>query len=225
MPAAFPTHRQGGFTLTEVLVAVAVSVTLGAIVFALVAGTMAVSAKTETRAAQQNKASTVLTDITDVVDATDTVITATRSVLMVDTRTSDRCVRHEFRLTPDPMNLGRLAMQYTRIHVGLPTTADCDLVRDSLDAGGGTFEFVYEVSNLHPASGFTYYDTTGARAWRPGEANFSPSTAVHPCYLGRVNIHLIHDTITRDGAPTQTNDIASGLLRGNITGTGACYTL
>lgn len=216
------TKSHEGFTVAEILVAMAVAVVLGAIVFAVVAGTMQISASTETRAAVQAQASEVLKDFTNTVDYTESVITATRSVLVVETRDETMCHRHEYRFMEDLTNLGKLSLTYTRSSVGVPIESDCTLVRSSLNGGLGAFTFVYAVSDLSPDSGFTYYDLAGARSYRPGDSNFSPSTAVNPCFLGRVSMTLTRQAQTREG-DINIEDIATALLRGNTRAVGACH--
>lgn len=211
-----------GFTVAEVLVAMAVAVVLGSIVFAVVAGTMQISASTETRAAMQARASEVLKDFTNTVDYTESVVTATRSVLVVETRDETLCHRHEYRFMEDLANPGKLSFTYTRTSVGVPIEADCTVVRSALDGGLGAFTFGYAVSDLSPDSGFSYYDLTGARAYRPGDSNFSTSTAVNPCFLGRVSMTLTRQAQTREGV-VNIEDIATALLRGNIRAVGACH--
>jgi len=215
-----PRHN-GGFTVTEVMVAMAVSITLGSIVFAVVAGTMRVSATTETRAAAQAHSATVLDDFTNTVDYTDYVSTATASVLTVETRDATRCYRHTYRFAADPINLGKLELTYDRSSVGVPITGDCSLVADALDGGMGGYAFVYAIGNLAPSSGFRYFDLSGARTYRPGEPNFSTLTAVHPCSLGRVEMVLDKTLITPEDTRTIT-DAAVAHFRGNTRGTGGC---
>lgn len=215
-------HSPSGFTVAEILVAMAVAVVLGGIVFAVVAGTMQISASTETRAAMQAQSSEVLKDFTDTVDYTETVITATRSVLIVETREQSLCHRHEYRFMADPNNLGKLSLTYTRISVGVPVEANCTLVYDSLDGGLGDFKFAYELPNLSPNSGFAYYDLAGSRSYRPGEANFTTSNAIHPCLLGRVDVTLEKTAETREG-PVAISDTATAHLRGNTRSTGGCH--
>lgn len=219
-PHRIPAHNQG-FTLAEILVSVAVSVTLGAIVFTIVAGTMYVSAKTESRAAVQAVNSSILDDFTDIVDFTDTVVSSTRSVLVVDTREATQCHRNEFRFSPDPVNPGKLQLTFTRVSMGVPVVAPCSLIRDTLNSGSGAFSFGYTIPNLLASSTFEYFDLAGQRTYRPGESNYSPSTGVHQCFLGRVSLHLDRELNVKDDI-SKIEDSATAHFRGNTRTTGDC---
>lgn len=220
-PFSLPKTSQSGFSLAEVMVALGVSVVLGGIVFAIVATTVTISASTETRAATQTALTSKLTDITAVIDTSETVDTATRNVLIVESRTLNRCYRHEYRFAPDIANQGKLELSYLRSGVGIDPTSDCSLVKDQLDAGTGTYEFVGVVNNLHPESRFTYFDLTGQRSHRPGEDMYAPSAAVHACFLGRVEISLVKSMETSRGSQNLTNT-GTALFAGNAKGSGQC---
>lgn len=216
-------HSAEGFTMTEVLASVAISIVLSVAVTAIILSTLNLVTDAELAAGTGAKAQKVLTSFTATAREASKISAASQTVLTFSYRAKSSCELHTYRFEGDPTNVGRLRLHHQVTAVSLPTGAKCSAV-DALLLGGTLSVTAdrYEIDDLASTSRFTYYATTGQQVFVPGDPGYSVSSTTAPCLLGSVAMNLDVRNVGRNSTTT-TSEVGYAAFRNNTRGLG-CST-
>lgn len=209
-----------GFTMTEVLASVAISIVLSVAVTAIILSTLNLVTDSELAAGTGAKAQKVLMSFTSTAREASKISAASTVNLTFSYRAKSSCELHEYSFEGDPVNVGRLRLRHQVTAVSLPTGAKCSAV-DTLLLGGTISPTTdrYEIDDLASTSRFTYFATTGQQVLVPGDAGYNVNGTTALCLLGSVAMNLDVRNVGRN-ASTTSSEVGYAAFRNNTRGLG-----
>lgn len=213
--------RQHGFTLPEVLSAMAISMVVGATVTTVVMSTLSMMADTELNATGNRQHQQVLETFSTVASDAAQVQIATPTQLRVLYRTKDSCQMHNFQIQVDENDPSRLQLDQAVSSISLEPGVTCASVADAFLSGqvavGATKTLL---KDLGTGTRFTYYGATGQQVAVPGDANYNNDEYTPECLLSSVSLTLDTRIVTGDGTDNTSVEQSLVAFRNNLRGLG-----
>lgn len=214
---------QQGFTLVEVLAAIAIGMVLALAVTGVITSTLNVVADAELAAASGGLAQRALTGFSTTAREATVVFSASPTTLGYSYQSGGKCQLHWYLLTHDPKNVGRLSLiHFFQSRQTATTTAGCGYALDDILASTSYSTLSAnrtELTDLSPTSRFTFYTSSGQVALVPGDTGFTVSAATPLCLLGGVALNLDTRVVTRNKTTT-SSEYAFAAFQNNVRGLG-----
>lgn len=208
-------NDQKGFTVIELVAALAITSLLGIAVVTVIIGVLESNGKTQINAATTVQAQHVLMAFERNAKQAEELISASRHGLQFFYRADNRCELHTYQFVPDSENPKKLALFHSIQSGFVPGTVDCSMLKDNiLTSGSGAITTRTELSSLGANSRFVYYAENGDVAPRPGYAEFQVNDQVVPCKIAAVEIVLETTAIAGDSTYENEDAIKTSIQSG-----------
>lgn len=200
------TKNSKGFTLVELVSALAISLVISIAVVTVILGTLDSTGKSQLNTASQAKIQTALNNFTINARNAEEVYVADKNTLMFTYRMENRCELHKYKFVPDSRNPGYLALQHSIASVFIPGNVSCSELEESLlaETNAALTERV-EINRLGVNSGFTYYAETGKSLIRPESSLFDPSDQTPLCKITSANITIFSYALSEESEAIVNN--------------------
>lgn len=207
--------QQSGFTIIELVAALAITALLGIAVVTVIIGVLETNGKTQINAATTVKAQHVLIAFERNAKQAEELISASKQGMQFFYRADNRCELHTYQFVPDPENARKLALFHSIRSGFVPGTVDCSMLKDNiLTSGEGAVTNRVELSSLGTNSRFVYYAENGDVAPRPGYAEFQINDQVASCKIAAVEIILETTSIAGDSTYINEDSIKTSIQSG-----------
>jgi type II secretory pathway pseudopilin PulG len=198
----------GGFTILELLSAMAISLILSIAVITVVMGTLNSTGRSQLNAAVQSKVQTALNSFVLNVRDSEKVYVADRNTFMFSYRTNNKCEMHTYYFIPDPQDSTSIALQHDISSVFVPGTVSCSSVEETLLTKNNTANTSrIEVDKVKVGSGFTYYSEAARAIISPESAGFIISRQTPLCKITTIGITVLTSASTPSSSNTIDNTV------------------
>lgn len=198
-------NRQNGFTLIEVVAALAITTVLGIAVVTVIIGVLESNGKTQINAATTVKAQHVLMAFERNTKQAEELVSASKHGIQFFYRADNRCELHTYQFVPDAETPKKLSLYHSVRSGFVPGTVDCSTLKDNILANSaGALTERTELTNIGPGSRFIFYAENGDSTPRPGYAEFRLADQVPPCKIAAIEIVL--ETTSLSGDTTYLNE-------------------
>lgn len=195
-----------GFTLVELISAMAITLILSIAVITVVLGSLNSTGKSQLNAAMQTKVQTALNSFVINTRESEKLYVADKQTIMFSYRTSNKCELHRYSFVPDINNNTKLALQHEINSVFVPGTVDCDAVEETLLLKNNTANTLrVEIDRVEQGSGFTFYSEAARSVITPESSGFSLEQQSPLCKITSVSISVLTNATSGDNESAVNN--------------------
>lgn len=205
----FIKHKnQRGFTLIELISAMAITLILSIAVITVILGTLNSTGRTQLNAAIQSKVQTSVNSFVLNIRDAEKLYIADKNTVMFSYRTSNKCELHKYSFTPDPTDSTALALQHEISSVFVPGTVSCNSVETTLLTKNNTANTVRnEIDRVEVGSGFTYYSEAARAVITSESAGFNFAQQTPLCRITSVSITILTAASTAESENIVENTV------------------
>lgn len=205
-------NGDAGFTIIELVAAVAITTLLGIAIISVIIGVLDSNGKTQINAATTVKAQHALTNFEQNVKQAEEIVSASKHSVQFFYRANNRCEFHTYQFAPDQNLPQKLSLVHTIRSGFVPGTVDCSALSDSiLSRSIGVLTERIELENLGAGSRFFYYGDNSAQIPRPGDADFRIRDQVNPCQITAIQIMTRTTAIAGDSTYENEDSVWSSI--------------
>lgn len=200
--------RQGGFTIVELVSAMAITLILSTAVIAVILGTLNSTGRSQLNAVVQTQVQIALNYF--VINARDAerLYIADKNNIMFSFRNDNRCEMHKYSFVPDESNMGSVALARKVSSVSVPGTVSCDTAKDRLLAGAASLKTdTIELKNLDPESSFAFFSEATRSVVTPDNIDFSVAQQSPLCKITSVSINVRSYSKTQEVSSLVNNTV------------------
>lgn len=195
-----------GFTIVELVSALAISMVISIAVVTVVLGTLDSTGKSQLNTAGQAKNQTSLNNFTINARNAEKLYVADKNILMFTYRMENRCELHEYKFTPDPINQGYLALKHSISSVFVPGNVSCsELEKALLSKANSAVTERYEISRVGVNSGFSYYSEAGRKLLRPESSLFDAAAQTPLCKITSASLTIFSYALSEESEAIVNN--------------------
>lgn len=207
-----------GFSMIEVLGAIAITMLLASTLTLVVASTTQMLAEVEQQSLQGLKNQQVLSDFTTNSREAINIVSATTTELKYTVRAQNTCELHHYQFLADPSNSGQMLLNRKITAVSIAAGIPCSSVEGPLISGTIAPQTNrVEINNLNSGSKFAFYSKTGQKALVSGDVGYDSAKAPVLCQLGSVAMTL--DTkVTNRNKTKNSVEVVRAAFRNNTRG-------
>lgn len=207
-----------GFSLIELLGAIAITMLLASSLTLIVASTTQMLAEVEQQSLQGLETQQILTDFTVNTREASTIITATTTELKYTYRGQNTCELHYYQFLSDPNHAGQMLLNQKITAVNVAAGIPCISVESTLISGAIAPQTNrVEIDDLNSASKFSYFSSTGQTALVSGDVGYNSANAPTLCQLGSVTMTL-DKSITYRNKTRSSVELVRAAFRNNTRG-------
>jgi prepilin-type N-terminal cleavage/methylation domain-containing protein len=213
--------RQRGFTLPEVLSAMAIAMVVGATVTTVVMSTLSMMADTELTATGNRKTQQALEAFAHVARDAAQVEIATPNQLRVLYRTKDACQMQDFQILVDQNDGSRLRIDQSVASITLDPGVSCASVAQAFLGGQVSIGASKTIlKDLGSGTRFTYYGPTGQQIAVPGDEGYNNDEYTPECLLASVSLTVESRVVTGNNSNDSNIEKSLVAFRNNQRGLG-----
>jgi Tfp pilus assembly protein PilE len=193
--------HQRGFTIVELVSALAITMILSTAVVAVILGTLNSTGRSQLNAVVQTKVQVALNYFVLNARGAEKLYIADTNNIMFSLRNSNKCELHKYYFAPDESNIGSVALMHTVSSVLVPGTVPCVSVESNLLSGVGTSDTnTRALDSLAPDSSFTFFSESARSIITPDNSGFNLSQQSPLCKITSVSINVQSYSKTRDNS-------------------------
>lgn len=212
---------EGGFSLPEVLSAMAIALVVGATVTSVVMSTLSLMADTEMTSTGSRKTQKVLNTFSQIARDAEVVEMATPGQLRVLYRTKDACQMQDFQIKVDKNDSSRLRIDQSVASLALTSDVTCASVAPAfLNGTVALSEPTTLLGDLSAGTRFTYYGPTGQQILVPGDEGYDNDNYTAECELSAVSLTLQTRLVTGNKPNDSSTEKTLVSFRNNQRGLG-----
>jgi Tfp pilus assembly protein PilW len=190
---------QRGFTIVELVSAMAITMILSTAVVAVILGTLNSTGRSQLNAVVQTQVQIALNYFVINTRDAEKLYIADKNNIMFSFRNDNRCELHKYSFVPDEENLGSVALAHNVSSVFVPGTVSCSSVEEKLLSGSDSaLTNNIDLKNLDPSSSFTFFSESTRSIVTPDSSGFNLSQQSPLCKITSVSINVRSYSKTKD---------------------------
>jgi hypothetical protein len=199
-------RKDNGFTVVELVSALAISMIISIAVVTVILGTLESTGKSQLNTATQAKVQVALNNFTINARNAETVYIADKHTLMFTYRMENRCELHTYKFAPDAINPGYLAFVHQISSAFVPGNVPCSELKSALIQKANTANTDrIEINRVNINSGFKYFSEAGQGIERPDSRLFDITTQNPLCKITSTNVTILSYALSEESEALVNN--------------------
>lgn len=198
--------RNDGFTVVELVSALAISMIISIAVVTVVLGTLESTGKSQLNTATQAKIQVALNNFTINARNAENLYVADKHTLMFTYRMQNRCELHTYKFEPDIINPGYLALKHDISSAFVPGNVPCSDLKEALISSSNTANTERtEIHRINVNSGFGYFSEAGQAINRPDSILFNAENQNPLCQITSTNLTILSYALSEESEALVNN--------------------